>query len=277
MKYLFFVLFLVSCTHQKEIQQTRSFPSRIIDAHIHVESGKPLNGEFSKSHVVGAVVHSSLSEPVPNQALLSSGLKLAVCAAVSEKGDFKKVEQALMDKRCHCLKIYLGYVPKYATDRFYTRYYRLAEKYNVPVVFHTGDTYDKKAKVKYADPLTVDEVAVEFPKVKFVLAHLGNPWLQSAAEVVYKNDNVYADTSALLLGDVSKIDSESVEQLLVNSLKWFYLYVENPKKILFGTDWPLVSIKPYVEAVQKAIPEKHWDDIFYKNAISVFNLALVES
>ena len=42
-------------------------------------------------------------------------------------------------------------------------------------------------------PLLVDDVAVDNPDVKFVMAHFGNPWLIDAAEVIYKNDNVWAD------------------------------------------------------------------------------------
>ena len=46
----------------------------------------------------------------------------------------------------------------------------------MPVFFHTGDTYSPEAKLKFAHPLGVDEVAVDHPDVKFVLCHLGNPW-----------------------------------------------------------------------------------------------------
>lgn len=55
--------------------------------------------------------------------------------------------------------------------------------------------------MRQAHPLLVDDIAVDFPKVKFVLCHLGNPWFQDAAQVLYKNDNVYADISGLTLGD----------------------------------------------------------------------------
>ena len=170
------------------------------------------------------------------------------------------------------MKVYLGYIPKYASDPFYHDFYRLAEKYQLPVVFHTGDTYDKKAKVKFAEPLQIDEIALQYPKVNFVLAHMGNPWIQSAAEVVYKNDNVFVDVSALMLGDVSKANPEALEELAIKPIRWFWLYVENPKKLMFGSDWPLMEVKPYIQAVMKAIPSEHWDAVFYKNAADLFKL-----
>jgi len=41
---------------------------------------------------------------------------------------------------------------------------------------------------------------------------------------------------------------------------------------MFGTDWPLVSIKPYVEAHKRAIPKEHWRAVFHDNAVRVFKL-----
>ena len=51
----------------------------------------------------------------------------------------------------------------------------------------------------------MDEVAVDHPTREFVLAHVGNPWLTDAAEVVYKNLNVWADLSGLVVGDAEVV------------------------------------------------------------------------
>lgn len=270
-------LLAVSCAHQTPVGQREmaSLPRRVIDAHAHwdgssVQPSKKMKDEFLPNQIVGAVVHQSRSHKDPERISTDSPLQFRVCAAVVPGTSVKEVERGLASGKYRCMKVYLGYVPRYATDAFYKPFYKLAEKTGVPVVFHTGDTYDKMAKVKFAEPLQVDEVAVEFPKVTFVIAHIGNPWINSAAEVVYKNDNVYADLSALLLDDISKETPETVEELVVKPIRWFYLYVENPKKLMFGTDWPLLTIRPYLEAVQRAIPKEHWDDVFYNNAVRVF-------
>jgi hypothetical protein len=80
----------------------------------------------------------------------------------------------------------LGYVHRYAYDRQYEPIYRLAQKYDVPVVFHTGDTNSVRAKIKFADPLTIDEVAVDHPKVTFVIAHCGNRGLNPPLKLLTK-------------------------------------------------------------------------------------------
>ena len=159
---------------------------------------------------------------------------------------------------------------RYAYDQQYEPVYKLAEKYDVPVVFHTGDTYSAGAKLKYADPLTIDEVAVDHPRVRLVIAHCGNPWIESAAEVTYKNANVYIECSALLLGNLSEMPREKVETYVTRPIAWVFGYVEDPRKMMFGTDWPLTAMKPYVEAYKSAIPKAHWKAVFHDNAVRVF-------
>lgn len=192
------------------------------------------------------------------------------CAGVRETPDLRGLEEGLAAGRYRCVKIYLGYVHRYAADPLYEPVYRLAERFDVPVIFHTGDTNSTKAKLKYTDPLTIDEVAVDHPRVRFVLAHCGNPWIESAAEVAYKNPNVYLDGSAFFVGDVRKMPREKVDEYMVRPLVWIFGYVEDPTKLMFGSDWPLVNIPGYVEAFRRAIPPEHWQAVFHDNAVRVF-------
>ena len=64
----------------------------------------------------------------------------------------------------------------------------------MPVVIHTGDTANPTALLKYSHPLTVDAVAVNFPRVQFVMAHYGNPFIVEATEVAKKNPNAVSYT-----------------------------------------------------------------------------------
>ncbi len=294
LRFIAVIALVLSCGHlpsNHEGQKTAKvqkieglYPSKIIDAHSHfsldgkkneIQPTLEMDKMFQEANVVAAVIHLPKDLEKSKKIKLDRNrakLRTAVCAAVVPGEDLKRIELGLKNGDYQCMKVYLGYIPRYAADPFYLKFYQLAEKYAVPVVLHTGDTYDKKAKVKYAEPLQIDEVALKFPKVNFVIAHMGNPWIQSAAEVVYKNDNVYVDISALMLGDLSKANPEAVEELVIKPIKWFWLYVENPKKMMFGSDWPLMDVKPYVEVVMRAIPKEHWENVFYKNAAEVFKL-----
>jgi predicted TIM-barrel fold metal-dependent hydrolase len=277
MKILLLALVFVLCSCSQKTVKSGSL--QIIDAHLHFNS-KKLNSfnqptpilleKFQKNHVVGGVVHLTDEENFKVSVDRKGSIKWMTCVGLHENDKVEKVEKGIKEGRFQCIKVYLGYVPKWATDPFYRGFYRLAERYQLPVVFHTGDTHDKMAKVKFADPLQIDEVAVEYPKVKFVIAHMGNPWFNSAAEVVYKNDNVYVDVSGLLLGDISHMSAEDLDELVIKPVRWFYSYVENPKKFLFGSDWPLVEMDPYIDLMKKIVPEKDWPGFFYDNAKEVF-------
>ena len=140
------------------------------------------------------------------------------------------------------------------------------------MVFHTGDTYSSRGKLKYADPLTIDEVAVDHRDVRFVIAHAGYPWIQSAAEVTYKNSNVFIEASAFMLGSASTTDQEWVDRYVTQNISWIFGYIEDPSKLLFGSDWPLVDMASYVEAYKRAIPPEHWQAAFHDNAARVFRL-----
>ena len=85
----------------------------------------------------------------------------------------------------------------------------------MPVAVHTGDTAFSDARLKYAHPLTVDEAAADFPDVKFVICHCGNPWFADATEVAAKNPNVYIDLSGLLEAYPGRIFITSRRPILI--------------------------------------------------------------
>ena len=169
------------------------------------------------------------------------------------------------------IKIYTGYQPFYATDEIYRPFYKLAQKYEVPVVFHMGDTANSMGRLKYSHPLIVDEVAVDFPQVKFVIAHCGTPWIVDAVEVAAKNKNVYIDLSGLMEGRFeAKAQIEHFKPYLDVFRTWFN-YLGNYKKLMYGSDWPLVDLQAYIEVIKSIVPEKAYEDVFYNNALKVFD------
>lgn len=187
----------------------------------------------------------------------------------------RRVESVLATNQVRAFKAYLGYL-HYAPDHpGYRLYYELAERYQLPVIFHTGDTYSPNAKLRYAQPLLVDDVAVDHPRVKFVLAHLGNPWLTDAAEVVYKNINVWADLSGLVVGDADSFTAAERQEMLEEArqaLRGAFRYAERPNRFLYGSDWPLVSMAAYRSFIAAAIPELYHELIFEENARGLFHL-----
>jgi predicted TIM-barrel fold metal-dependent hydrolase len=199
-----------------------------------------------------------------------------------DPGHLVAVERQIERERdkLRAFKAYLGYLHFGPDHENYRPYYRLAAKYNLPVIFHTGDNWSTKAKLKYAQPLLVDEVAVDHPDVRFVMAHFGNPWLIDAAEVIYKNENVWADLSGLFVGDakvmhdlLKTVDNrDSASGLVIADLRKSFTYTGRPDRFLYGSDWPLAPMEAYRRLIEACIPKEYHAAVFQKNAQALFRV-----
>jgi predicted TIM-barrel fold metal-dependent hydrolase len=193
----------------------------------------------------------------------------------AEPEHLRRADAALAGGRVKALKGYLGYLHYPPDHPGYQPWYEMAARHDVPFVFHTGDTYSPRAKVRFAHPLPIDDVAVDHPQVRFVLAHVGNPWLTEAAEVVYKNVNVWADLSGLVVGDAASVAAEERQELLHDAaagLRRAFRYAERPNRFVYGSDWPLAPMAAYRDFIRGAIPEVHHAQVFEENARLLFRL-----
>lgn len=187
----------------------------------------------------------------------------------------QQVEQQIKSGKVIALKGYLGYLYYGPDSPHYIPYYELAARYQLPFIFHTGDNYSDFAKVKYAHPLLVDEVAVDHRGVNFVMAHFGNPWITDAAEVLYKNENVWADLSGLLVGDenyFASLNERGILRRTIERIRQGIEFTERPDKFLYGTDWPLAPMNTYRDFVRQLFPEAVHQAVFHDNAKNLFRL-----
>ena len=268
----------------------------IVDCHVHLnnyhehlevsldESLDKLRQEMSDVGVDYSLVLTSylVSPHRPSTAdvvkAIESIPELGVVAGVSynnyRQKDLRELADFLEHGLVKGLKLYPGYEPFYPHDKRLQVVYDLAEEFDVPVMIHSGDTYSPKGKVKYSHPLQIDEVAVDHPKVKLVICHLGNPWLTDCMEVVYKNQNVSTDISGLVLGAFS----EAFEDYMSDEIRDAILYAGDPGRFLYGTDWPICSMRSYLAFVrQLGLPDESFRAIMGENAIKLFKLAVPTS
>lgn len=193
-----------------------------------------------------------------------------LCWRGDHRTDLFNMECRIRDGMVRGIKLYPGY-DKYAiNDPSLESVFRIAAKHDVPVVIHTGDTFATGAKVRQAHPLLVDDVAVDYPDVRFVMCHLGNPWFQDTAEVLYKNDNVFADFSGLVLGDFTY----EFERYLMQRVEDLIAYMGDPgKQLMYGTDWPLVEMGPYVKFMEKlGFEGEAKERVSWKTAADLFKI-----
>jgi hypothetical protein len=265
----------------------------IIDCHVHLnnyheqvamslnEATDNLLKAMEEARIGYALVLTSyiVSPHRPSAAQVLTALdkidNLGVVAGISFKHyrerDLRELADFLKDGLVKGLKLYPGYEPFYPHDSRLRVVYDLAEEFQVPVMIHSGDTYSPTGKLKYSHPLEIDEVAVDHPNVKFVICHLGNPWLVDCMEVVYKNRNVYADISGLVLGEFN----EAFEDYMQEQIEDVILYAGEPRYLLYGSDWPICSMKPYVKFVNELkMQDLHRRMMFYENTRRLFRLPL---
>lgn len=266
----------------------------IIDAHIHFRLGNShfdrlaqqaghqnsadhLREVFAEEGIVRAIVMSNLSMESDN---LDYPDFLCYCAGVGQDSlnadkiahSIEMAEKHLSLPDCVGLKIYAGYTHYDLSNPVYTPFYELAQRYDKPVAVHMGVTAHSRALLRYCHPLQMDQVAVTFPKVQFVMCHFGNPWLMDAAAVLEKNENVWADLSGLIAGKFNVPEYLLAQSGYVEQLKTWITYVDNYDKFMFGTDWPLTDFGDYIRLFEHIIPEKYLERFYYDNACRIYNI-----
>jgi len=268
----------------------------IIDCHVHLnryeEEDPPtlegryhlLRSEMEANGVDFAIVLSSYKvnaeRPSVSEILQVVGEdpSLGVVAGVSYERyrahDLAQLREFLEEGIIRGLKLYPGYEPFYVSDPRMRVVYELAGEFAVPVMIHTGDTFDPRGKLKYAHPLEVDEVAVDFRDVTFVICHIGNPWITDAMEVIYKNDNVVGDISGFTL----KHFEERFERYMLRQVEEVIAFAGDRSKLLYGTDWPICDMRSYLAFVEKLnLSENEREQILWRNSARVFGLDLPEA
>jgi predicted TIM-barrel fold metal-dependent hydrolase len=198
---------------------------------------------------------------------------LSVVAGFSIDGhnedDFQNCRKWLKDGLIKGMKLYCGYEHYYPYDERYQQIYDLCIEFGVPVMIHTGDTFSSKGKLRFAHPLNIDEVAVDNPELKIIICHLGNPWIQDCQEVLYKNKNVYADISGLVLGKFS----EFYENLMVDKVTQLVNYAGEPRYLLYGTDWPISDMQSYLNFTAKLkLTSDSRELVMFRNAQTLFKI-----
>jgi uncharacterized protein len=123
--------------------------------------------------------------------------------------------------------IYAGVDPR---DPCCEPLYAYCEAHRLPVVCHTGTTFNHLAPLEFGRPWLFDEVAIRHPQLRLVLAHVGHPWSGECLAVIRKHPHVYADISALFYRPWQFYHTMILAQEYGVT-----------HKLLFGTDYPFAA------------------------------------
>jgi predicted TIM-barrel fold metal-dependent hydrolase len=143
--------------------------------------------------------------------------------------------------RLHCKGLKLGavYQGLHPHDKRYYEIYAYSEKNNLPVMTHSAATFSSGTPLEFARPALMEQVAVHFPGLKIVLAHLGHPWIGETVAAIRKQRNLYADISALYYRPWQ----------FYNAMLTVQEYMAQGK-VLFGSDFPAATTKSSIEGLK---------------------------
>jgi hypothetical protein len=158
------------------------------------------------------------------------------------------------------VKLYPTYQQFYANDsRLYPLYAKAQEK-GIPVMIHTGSSIFRGSRLKYGDPLYMDDVAVDFPELILLMEHSGRGfWYNRAYFLAKLHANVYMEISGL------------PPQKLLN---YFPELERVADKVIFGSDWPgMPHIRRNIEAIRSLpLEEETKEKILGGNAARILGL-----
>lgn len=250
-----------------------------IDCHTHIGRNEHINATVDQllrsmddAGIEKSLVFAGSINDCPNDYLAEQIAphkdRLKGVAYYDPQVNCSELKSIIEDNQFVAVKFYTGYDHYFPNEVWYVL--ELCKELNIPAIFHCGDCLNsiKCAKLKYSHPLNIDEVAVDFPNVKFVIAHMGNPWIIDTAEICYKNENVYTDMSGFVYGSFTHNDYLTFRKYVSQ-----FLEVNGGfDKLLFGSDWPISNQKSYVNTIVKTVDENYLDSIFSENAKRVFNV-----
>jgi uncharacterized protein len=134
--------------------------------------------------------------------------------------------------------MYAGFDPR---DPRCDAVYQYCQERGVPILFHSGTTYNRAAPLGFTRPWLFDEVAIAYPELRIVLAHVGHPFSEECLVVIRKHPHVYADISALYYRPWQ------FYTMLIAAQEYNVTH-----KLLFGTDYPFAGGQDSIDGLRRA-------------------------
>src|SRR5262245_45588172 len=271
-----------------------------IDTHVHIESdsrGNPAleaaskyfgdggsycspeeHGDYYRSRTIGCVIFSvderiTGRRQVPNDEVAEIAARnpdiMIAFASVDPTRGAEAVREAkrLVAAGIKGFKVHPPVQQFHANDRLAYPFYEVVAEARLPIIFHTGHSGIGTGmpggggiRLKFGNPMDIDDVAVDFPDMPIVLAHPSFPWQDEALSICLHKPEVFIDLS----GWSPKYFSPTLIQYANTLLK---------NKMLFGSDFPLLKPDRWLEDFQKiAIRDEVRPLILKENAIRLLGL-----
>ena len=179
----------------------------------------------------------------------------------------REAKRLVASGRIHGLKLHPPLQQFFANDPIAYPLYEVFAEARLPVLFHTGHSGigtnmpgGGGIRLKYGNPIYIDDVAVDFPEMPIILAHPSFPWQDEAISICLHKPTVYIDLS----GWSPKYLSPALMQYANSLLK---------HKVLFGSDYPWITPDRWLADFEKiAVRDEVRPLILKENAVRLLGL-----
>lgn len=158
------------------------------------------------------------------------------------------------------------------TDTRAMALFEACQHHAVPVLIESGTTFAREARMEFARPVLVDEVAREFPDLKLVLGTFGDPWVDEGVALLAKHPNVFADIAGFTARPWQ----------LFNALLTAH-QLDAMSQVLFGSNFPFVTPEQAIKTIYSvntltqgthlpSVPREQLRSVVERDTIAVLGL-----
>jgi hypothetical protein len=141
--------------------------------------------------------------------------------------------------------------------------YQKCGELGIPILMHSGLNWAPKAMTKDGFPLDLEPAIISFPETKFVIAHLGWPWVNEASTLAMKYSNVYLDTSVVYSGT----PAECMHHVIFNTMGKEIFERNLFDKVLYGSNYPRTDMRRSMRGIEQLeFSDYLTDHLFHLNA-----------
>lgn len=184
----------------------------------------------------------------------------------------EEIERGTQDLHLRGIKLGLNYQNTDPLGPEAFRIFDYAQAHRLPVLVHTGTSPVRFADMDYAHPRHIDRVAMAFPDLTVIMAHIGHPWQADCIAVIRKHPHIWADVSGSVLRAWGHYNAMRM------ATEWGVL-----DKLLFGSDFPASTPAETMERLRDVnsiirgtalppVPDDEIEAIIHRDSLALLGL-----
>lgn len=246
----------------------------VVDLDAHWEAMEPVDRAIVlgfRAHHVGYVVPN---EYVADYVHKHSEKLIGFCSIDPHDDDaVEQLDHCVRNLGLRGLKLGPIYQNMHPQDPRFMRLFQRAEQLDIPVLIHQGTTFCRDVSLEYANPVLLQPVAREFPKLRVIIAHLGHPWIGECISLIRKHPNFYSDLSALYYRPWQYYNA------LVLAKEYGVL-----SKLFVGSDYPVTTPQQTIDGLRRSmdliqgtglprLTDAEIESILHRDTLSILGLS----